>query len=181
MTLFARTIPAGYVDLGLDNMFSFNEENDLVADTSGTWVAINGKVVPYYHLDTTEEEDNAYTITGRVPVLLNGERANLILVFDNENPHGYIAGAALDYVEGETETVPKSMTELQIGDTLDFVCDYYSYDGEYQDSYLMGEQMIVSEDMVISDVPVGENEKRVTYRLTDLYNQEYWTPVVPME
>ncbi len=171
----------GYVDLGLDNMFSFNEENDLVADTSGTWVAINGKVVPYYHLDTTEEEDNAYTITGRVPVLLNGERANLILVFDNENPHGYIAGAALDYVEGETETVPKSMTELQIGDTLDFVCDYYSYDGEYQDSYLMGEQMIVSEDMVISDVPVGENEKRVTYRLTDLYNQEYWTPVVPME
>ena len=168
----------GYVDLGLDNLFSYDEEKNLIADTSGTWLAIDGQVVPYYHIDTTEEGDDAYTITGRVPVLLNGERANLILVFTDEEPKGFVAGAVTDYVEGQTETVAKSMTELKDGDTLDFVCDYYSYDGIYQDSYLLGGQMKVNGELTISDVPVGDGQKKLTYRLTDIYNQEYWTPVV---
>ena len=58
------------------------------------------------------------------------------------------------------------------------MCDYYSYDGTYQDSFLVGEQMIVSEDMRISDVAIGDGAKVLTYRITDIYNQEYWTPVV---
>ena len=122
-------------------------------------------------------KDN-YTITGHVPALLNGERVNLILVFDNENPYGYIAGARTDYVEGETETVAKGMSQLQVGDTLDFLCDYYSYSGEYMDSYYLGEQMTVTEDMTISNVDVGEGAVRVTYRFTDIYNQQYWTPAI---
>ena len=68
------------------------------------------------------------------------------------------------------------MTEIRIGDTLDFLCDYYSYDGEYQDSYFLGEQMVVTENMEISNVDVGEGNVRVTYRFTDIYNQQYWTP-----
>ena len=171
----------GYIDLGLDNMFGYDVQGNLIADTGGTWLAINGQAIPYYHLDTTEEGDGAYTITGRVPVLLNGERANLILVFDNENPHGYIAGATTDYLNGETDTVAKSMTTLNVGDTLDFVCDYYSYDGTYKDSYKVGEQMTVSEKMVISDVVIVARSLRITYRFTDIYNQEYWTPTVNLE
>lgn len=165
----------GYVDLGFDNVFEFDEKGRLIGDTDRTWLAINGQPVAYYYIDTVDDGVN-YTITGRVPVLLNGQRANLILVFDNENPYGYIAGARTDYVEGETETVAKGMSELQIGDTLDFVCDYYSYDGEYQDSYFLGEQMLVTEKMVISNVDVGEGDVKVTYRFTDIYNQQYWTP-----
>lgn len=167
----------GYVDLGYDNVFEFDEQGRLLGDTDRTWLAINGQPVAYYYEDTVEDNENkTYTITGHVPVLLNGERANLILVFDNENPYGYIAGARTDYVEGETETVAKGMEELQVGDTLDFICDYYSYDGEYLDSYFLGEQMTVSENMTISNVDVGEGDVKVTYRFTDIYNQHYWTP-----
>ena len=165
----------GYVDLGYDNVFEFDEMGRLLGDTDRTWLAINGQPVAYYYEDTVDDGTH-YTITGRVPVLLNGERANLILVFDNENPYGYIAGARTDYVEGETETVAKGMEELQVGDTLDFLCDYYTYGGEYQDSYFLGEQMIVSENMTISNVDVGEGDVKVTYRFTDIYNQQYWTP-----
>lgn len=167
----------GFIDLGLDNVFEFDEQGRLIGDTDRTWLAINGQPVAYYYLDTVDDGLN-YTITGRVPALLNGERVNLILVFDNENPYGYIAGARADYVEGETETVAKGMSELQVGDTLDFLCDYYSYEGEYLDSYYLGEQMIVTEEMNISNVDVGKGDVKVTYRFTDIYNQQYWTPAI---
>ena len=165
----------GFIDLGLDNVYEFDETGALIGDTDRTWLAINGQPVAYYYMDTVDDGTN-YTITGYVPALLNGERVELMLVFDNANPYGYIAGARPVYTEGETETVAKGMTEINVGDTLDFICDYYSYEGEYQDSYFLGEQMTVTEHMEISNVDVGEGKVRVTYRFTDIYNQQYWTP-----
>ncbi len=165
----------GFIDLGLDNVFEFDEEGSLIGDTDRTWLAINGQPVAYYYMDTVDDGEN-YTITGRVPAMLNGERVNLILVFDDANPYGYIAGARTEYAEGETETIAKGMTEINVGDKLDFICDYYSYSGEYKDSYYLGEQMTVTENMAISNVDVGEGDVRVTYRFTDIYNQSYWTP-----
>lgn len=163
----------GYIDLGLDNVFEFDDNGSLIGQTDGTWLAINEQVVAYYHETTTDDGEN-YTITGRVPAMLNGERVDLILVFDNEDPYGYIAGARPAYTEGQTETVAKSMAELNVGDTLDFICDYYAYDGTYLDSYYLGEQMTVTEDMMISNVYV-DGELSATYRFTDIYNQHYWT------
>jgi len=165
----------GFIDLGLDNVYEFDETGALIGDTDRTWLAINGQPVAYYYMDTVDDGTN-YTITGYVPALLNGERVELMLVFDNANPYGYISGARPVYAEGETETVAKGLTEINVGDTLDFICDYYSYEGEYQDSYFLGEQMVVTENMEISNVDVGEGKVRVTYRFTDIYNQQYWTP-----
>ncbi len=164
----------GYVDLGFDNVFEFDKNGDLLGETDRTWLAINGQPVAYYYLDTMDDGTN-YSITGRVPALLNGDRVDLILVFDNANPQGYIAGARTVYTEGETETVAKAMGALQVGDKLDFLCDYYSYNGEYMDSYYLGEQMTVTDNMLISNVDVGEGDVKVTFRFTDIYNQQYWT------
>lgn len=164
----------GYVDLGFDNVFEFDKNGDLIGETDRTWLAINGQPVAYYYLDTMDDGEN-YSITGRVPALLNGERVDLLLVFDNANPYGYIAGARTVYTEGETETVAKGMSALEVGDTLDFLCDYYSYNGDYMDSYYLGEQMTVTDNMVISNVDVGEGDVKVTFRFTDIYNQQYWT------
>lgn len=172
----------GYIDLGLDNVFEFTDNGALSGEYDGTWLAINEQPVPYYHIDTTYDGDN-YTITGRVPVMLNGERADLILVFDSENPYGYVAGARMDYRDGETDTIAKSMTELQEGDVIDYICDYYGYDGSYKDSYLMGEQLVIGADLgadlYISNVYIDASRALATYRFTDIYCQEYWTPVMP--
>ncbi|MBE6876488.1 MAG: peptidase C11 [Ruminococcus sp.] len=167
----------GYVDLGLDNLYGFDENGSLVADTDRTWLSINGQPVAYYHMDTVENGEE-YTITGYVPAMLNQERVNLILVFDNENPSGYVAGASTDYINQETDTIPKNMTELQNGDTLDFLCDYYSYDGDYQDSYYLGDTLTVSDNLTISNTEVGDGTIRIMYRFTDMYNEEYWTPAI---
>ena len=121
------------------------------------------------------DDGENYTITGHVPALLNGSRVNLILVFDNENPHGYIAGASSDYRNGETDTIAKNMQQLQLGDKLDFLCDYYTYEGEYQDSYYLGEQMTVTDSMEISNIDIGKENCSALYRFTDIYNNQYWT------
>ena len=165
----------GYIDMGFDNVYKITDEGVLISDFGGTWLAIDDQPVPYYHIDTYKD-----TTTGRVPVLLNGDRANLIIVFDKEHPDGYIAGARMDYRDGETETVAKGMETLKKGDKIEFVCDYYTYDGEYQDSYRMGDTLIYNGEHKISDVYVPNPEKcSATYLMTDSYDNEYWTPVIP--
>lgn len=170
---------AGYIDMGLDNVYDFDDTGALLGVNDGTWLAIDGQPVAYYHTSTVDDGEN-YTITGRVPVLHNEQRAELLLAFDNEQPYGYVTGVRAVYTAGETDTVAKSGTELQPGDTLEFLCDYYSYDGGYQDSYLMGDPITVTEEeLTVSDVPLEGGELRCTYRFTDLYNQNWWTPPIP--
>ncbi|MCR4832480.1 MAG: peptidase C11 [Butyrivibrio sp.] len=166
----------GYLDLGQDNLFEIDDDGNLIADTDFAWLSINGQPVAYHHLDTIEDGDE-YTMTGYVPAMLNGEKVKLIIIHDSDNPNGYIAGAEPFYSEVVTETVSRGLIDLEEGDTLDFLCDFYSYDEEFQDSYYLGEQMTVTDDMTISYTYLGEDCIEA-YMITDIYDQTYWTPVV---
>ena len=167
----------GYIDMGLDNLFEFDGQGRMIADTSGTWLAINGQPVAYYHEDS-EAEGDAWRISGRVPALLNGERVDLLLVFDQDHENGYVAGARSVYLNGETDTVAKAMTEINPGDTLVFLADLYDYDMNFRDSYPLGQAVTAGEELHISDVYLPDPAKAViTYRFTDLYNQAYWVSV----
>ncbi len=167
----------GYIDLGLDNQFEFDNDGNLIGEYDGTWLAINNNVVAYYHTDSTGDASN-YSQSGYVPAMVNGERVELILVFDNAHPNGYVAGVRNVYKNNETETVAKSAVNLEPGDKIDFLCDYYGYDGEYQDSYYLGEQMIYNGNLVISYVSIAGEKTEASYRFTDIYQQHYWTPVI---
>ena len=169
----------GFIDLGLDNVYDFDNKGNLLAPEECTWLAINEQPVAYYHLSTVDDGTN-YSIMGRVPVLYNGERAELILEFTNADPYGSVVGVRRVYTEGETETVAKTMDTVKDGDRIDFICDYYSYDGEYLDSYMLGEQLIVDGELVISDVYVDADAANLCYRFTDIYNQTYWTEPAPL-
>ncbi|MCI8422285.1 MAG: peptidase C11 [Lawsonibacter sp.] len=166
----------GFIDLGLDNVYDFDHEGNLKGAHDSTWLAIDEQPVAYYHTATVDDGD-AYSITGRVPVMHNGQCAELILVFDNDHPYGFVAGVQAIYTQGETETIAKSAAGLEPGDTLEFLCDYYGYDGSYQNSYLLGNPLTVTEEpLTISNVPLEGGTLKATYLLTDLYNQPYWTP-----
>lgn len=167
----------GYIDLGLDTVYEFDDYGNLMAPEECTWLAINEQPVAYYH-ETTMDDGEDYTITGRIPVLHNGIRAELVVTFTDENPNGEVSGVRTVYKKGETDTVAKTMDPVVEGDTLDFICDYYSYEGEYLDSYMLGDQMIVDGELEISDVYVDEEAANLTYLFTDIYNQQYWTEPV---
>ena len=45
----------GYIDLGLDNVFSFDENGGLLGESDGSWLAVNGQPVAYYHTATVDD------------------------------------------------------------------------------------------------------------------------------
>ncbi|MBQ7930016.1 MAG: peptidase C11, partial [Clostridia bacterium] len=167
----------GFIDLGTDTVYEFDENGNLLAPDEITWIAINDQPVAYYH-ESTVDDGSDYSITGRVPVLYNGERAELVLQFTDEDPYGSVIGVRRVYNNGETATAAKTMDTVQTGDVIDFVCDYYSYDGEYLDSYMFGDPLTVSGELEISDVYIDADAANLTYLFTDIYNQSYWTAPV---
>ena len=167
----------GYIDMGMDNVFDFDDYGNLLAPSELTWIAVNDQPVAYYH-ESTVDDGTSYSILGRIPVLYNGDRAELVVEFTDADPYGSVIGVRRVYKDGETETVAKTMETVVDGDVIDFVCDYYSYEGEYLDSYMLGEQLIVDGELTISDVYVDEEYSRMTYLFTDIYNQQYWSEPV---
>ncbi len=168
----------GFIDLGLDNTFEFDQDNNLIAGFDGTWMSIDGHIVAYYH--TGNRDDGVhYSFDGYVPALLNGERVELLITFTDEFPDGIISGARYVYDNAETETVAKNTIALSPGDRIDFVCRYYDYDGKYLDSYKFGEPLILdSTDVDIRNIKIADGEPLAAYKFTDMYQQQYWSPVV---
>jgi hypothetical protein len=169
---------AGYIDLGLDNVADYDADNDLIMAYDGTWLSLNGQIVAYY-LVSEDQVDESYTILGRVPAMLNGTRVNIILRFTSDTPYGEVLGAQYDYDAASTDTIMKGIVEIVSGDKIDFLCDYYNYDGTFNDAYYLGEQMIATGSWEIGNAPLGDGVKwDMAYRITDLYGGQYWTPTV---
>jgi len=162
----------GYIDLGLDNVYEFDKNGYLLAPTERTWLAVGDQIVAYYHEYTTGTGRDA-VVTGYIPALLNGERVELLVAF--EDGEGRVTGARAVYAGGETDTVAKSVTELADGDVIDFLCDYYRYDGSYENSYMLGDAVTVHGALTVSDVVIPSGSISVTYRFTDIYQQHHWS------
>lgn len=170
----------GYIDLGLDPLFDFDSNGDLIGEFDGTWLCIDRYPAAFYHL-TTIEDGEQYRIIGYVPAFLNGQHVNLILAFDNANPKGYIAGAkVIESGPGTDLTVEQMVSDLievKAGDKVDFVCDYYDYDGVFINNYFFGEQMTVSSSPEIKNYKIP-GELSVCYRLEGYSGNHYWTPLI---
>ncbi|MBQ7432441.1 MAG: peptidase C11 [Lachnospiraceae bacterium] len=167
----------GYLDLGLDNTFEF-EDNDLSLDYDRTWLTVNGQAVAYYLVSDTEEEDGSWTTIGRIPAILNDTQVNLEVLFDKDHPEGIITGATPVYDDDEdVDVLAKGSVEIVEGDEISFLCDYYDYDGDYTDSYYLGDTITVDADgLKLVNMNIGDFTCSVTYRLTDVYGNHYWTP-----
>ena len=163
---------AGYIDLGLDNVYEFDGDGDLKVEWDGTWVSLAGHIVPYYMIDDTTD-NGVNTVTGRVPALLNGEQVNVIVSFEDGN--GAVLGAQRVYANGETDTVAKDLLPIQNGDTLTFLCDYYTYDGAYDASYKLADTLTVSGPITVVNMLLNNSRVEFCYCLTDIYGNEFWT------
>ena len=179
----------GYIDLGFDNSYTFNDDGDLIAGWNGTWLALDGQIVPYYLMNAVSGSDGAYAITGGIPALFTEDDGTqtpvrIVVQFTDEDPYGSVLGVVTTQVFSEEEGVTFGKLipiddESVAGHTVNFICDYYYADGTFENNYLFGEETTLSADMEISNVALDHPENcRATYRITDLYNNYYWTPAI---
>ena len=169
----------GYIDLGVDDTYRFDDEDGLLIEFSGAWVGINNQVVSYYKTGHEYISDKDWRYNGYVPVLYNGERANILIEFNPEHQDGEILGVQLLVKDGDSVIPSKGFADVQDGDTFDFLCDYYGYDGTYLDTYMLNEQLVIK-DGVFETMPVElvDVKAKFGYRLTDIYNSNTWTPML---
>lgn len=168
----------GFIDLGMDNVYEYNDDGDLIMEYDGTWLSLNGNIVSYYMI-SEDRRDTHYMIKGRIPAMLNNELVDIIVIFTNEEPDGVVLGAQYVYDPlKQTKTVAKGLFDIKAGDKIDFLCDYYTYQGKFQDSYFLGKPYTASGMWKIQNLSLGKRKYQMTYRMTDIYNNKYWTPSV---
>jgi hypothetical protein len=167
----------GYIDLGLDNILYWTEDGDLAGVYDNMWIALNNQPVAYYFVDETVDGDTS-VITGRIPVRLNGDRAELIVTFTNNEPA--VSGVRFFYADNETDTVAKAMEELQEGDKIQPICDRYTYEGEYEDTYMLGDEIVYNGTLTVSDVTLNpaDGTPVASYMITDVFCVEHWMPAI---
>ncbi len=206
----------GYINLGLDNQYSFTRDGALLGEYDCTWVAIGTltadgsaeNVQPVmFNYQNAELDGDVLTTTGTVPVLLNDELANLVIIFtDNiktgESVDAYVAGVRYDYEKLELEedavSAEAKVAELQDGDQIQFVADYYTTDGEFEDSYRIGSPItyklfnadkrydeegydlpdfVPEGNLIVGYTDMSELQENLvaTFLFTDIYDNEHWT------
>jgi hypothetical protein len=99
-----------------------------------------------------------------------------------ENVDAYVAGYRLvesNSTIGSEGTAGKGYLPFYQGDVIDFVCDYYTYDGTFEANYFFGERLTIGETLpVVSYEDVGGSPVLECYMLVDIYQNYSWTETV---
>ncbi len=166
----------GYIDLGSDDYYELDNKNNLRIDYDGLWITIEGQTVPFYTIESNDKISK-----GEVYAYVNDEESRIIIMWDEKNPDGKVLGyEPLSY--GNTTLSSKGLSKFKKGDKIEFVFDYYTYDGDYDDKYIIGDELVVnSENLRVSYEEVGSGEFYVYYKITDVFNNEYYTEAVIFE
>ncbi len=174
----------GYIDLGSDQYFETDDDDNLILNygADNTWVAIGGQIVCYYAEEVVDTGDDSIFI-GYVPAVLNGTTyIDIILEWDGSYADGYIAGYRRTESNSEfggAGTVGKGYDQFELGDTVDFICDYYTYDGEYDASYYFGDMMVIGDTLpAVTYEDVGDAPVLECYMLVDIYQNYSWTETI---
>lgn len=166
----------GYIDLGLDDIYNFNDDGDLIIDYDHTWPSLNGQPCAYYVTSEEFRTEDDYTIRGYIPVTLTGiqETDDMEQFETDSDVEALDSGEEAEngLAEGEQQarliveftdenpdgtilgaqyiypdkTEGKGLHPVTAGTTVQLLTDYYDYDGNYQDSYYLSEPIEVGED-----------------------------------
>jgi len=170
----------GYIDLGCDNYYELDKNDNLIVDFDYYWVALDGMIVPYYaEVEEFIDDDQWYTY-GYVPADLNETYAiEIVLRWDDKHEDGYVSGWRYAN-EGLGQATAKGLYEFRPGDRIDICCDFYTYDGEFEGVYYWGDPLYVKwwKELSVSYEYIGDNTTLVNYMLTDVYQNCYFTETV---
>ena len=170
LSVFMEAGEGEWLDLGSDNVYEFDDDGDLIVDFDYTWVALNGEIVCFY-AEEEQKEGDYWMSYGYTPCRVNGRDAEVVIVWDSENPSGYVPGYRYQY---EGSIAQKGVIPLGKGDRLEFVCDYYTDADGYQESFVYHE-LTIDGELSVSYEDIGDANCEIYYVLYDIYGNTYWT------
>ena len=168
----------GFIDLGLDNAYEYNTDGDLIMEYDGTWLALNGHIVSYYMVSDDRHGDT-YSIKGRIPAMLNGRLVDIIVVFDDQNPYGVVLGAQINTIPRlrprpwprvSWTSWPATRSTISVTTT--------PMPARTTTPTTWATSTPPPANGRIENLPVGDSGYQMTYRLTDIYGNKYWTPSI---
>lgn len=182
--------------LGTDTIGSFDENNRPMLEMDGKWVHIEGQLVCYEETGARETEEGII-YTGEVNAVLNGEdKIRLYIEWDpvtgNDNPAtGHVVGynytfedsPLFNLLSGEAQNaISKGVLQLQPGDTLSFLFDYFDAEGNRVKTETYGKSLRVnkSESLTVQDLPLTSCDVVFTGVLEDAYQRTMTTEQVEM-
>jgi len=167
----------GYLSLGSDDAVEYDDDGDLLVEYDYTWLYLNDCLVPYYADHAGERIDGSFYSIGYIPAYLNGEENDIQIWvrWTESNPSGEILGYTVGY---DNTVAAKGYKSFRDGDVIDFPFDYYTYDSEYEDSYLLEDNTLyfdVNNGFDLYYGEVGDLDSQILFYLKDVYQNEYWT------
>ena len=164
--------------LGSDHIGSDDADGHPMIAMDENWVHIGGELV-CYEAQPVRETDDGDVFTGEVKARLNGKKdITLKIEWDpveegSDKPAqgrvtGYDSETLLDFL---SET--KSVKDLEAGDTIQFLFDYYDANGKLVDTHPAGGKIRITKQnrLVVEDAPLGDCDISFGGVLTDVYQR----------
>ena len=166
----------GFIALGTDDYYVWDEENDLIVGYDKTWVFLDGQIVPFFNEESYSEDDH-YISYGYVPCEYNGVKAQIIIVWSTELPQGFVAGVRPVYDDSSITT--KGLYDLRDGDTFKVSFDLYDENMNYLTAFTDEREFTVDGELKVSYEDISSiGDTYIFYRIYDIFNNVYTTESV---
>ena len=180
------------VDCGTDNYYEWDWDGDLTVDYDGKWLALNGKIVPYYLTGVVYGEmfSEDYSF-GYVPAMLNGKGIKIQIVSDAETPYGRVVGYKYNYENADSrfnadpKIGAKGLHQFKDGDEIrTYYARYNNEEGigtsTFDSLVYNGDPIVYNGGLEVSYEPFDRYSNRdihvyVNFRLKDIYGNTYYT------
>lgn len=164
----------GYLMLGSDDYFEMTDTGELVIDYDCKWLHVNDCLASYYALEKENFDDSSI---GYMPAYLNDEEYIYIWVMWTED-----GCELLGYTSDYDDVSAKGYFQFDDGDLIEFLFNFYSYDGVFVDEYLLTDNAFVYNSDVgfwVYYDEIGDSDTQVCFYIKDIYQNDYWTePVI---
>ena len=181
--LYAET-EDGYIDFGNDNRYGLDDNDNLIVDSDFQWVAINGLVVPFYAIEEGEMSDGSMYSYGITEAILTSARTgeqrdiDILIYWDEKHDGPYIKGYRNSSDDEGPVQAERNVTNFVKGDVIQFICDFYTLDGDYDAAYEYGDPIVVNAPLVVTYEDLEYDVVDVYGHILDIYGNDYYTETI---
>ena len=176
----------GLIYLGQEHFDAKDEQGHPLVVPSENWAHVGGHLV-FYEAENPVETEEGVVYKGVVKARLN-KTEDITLKIEWEpmtaENEGMLTGKVVGYTL-DNDRVPffmrKGLMQLETGDTLEFLFDYYDQQGDFVKTAPYGDKLtIIAEDAIaVTDAPLDKDLDIEYYGiLTDVYQREFLTEMI---